>query len=162
LTPSTALVLVRIAWVGAILAGVVAILVGLASGTNGGNSSMGSPRAGFGPGFAFEAQENPESANAAAPRADLNQRSEGQIPGESRLSSGPPRASGDKRPADELGGAGGSTPVATPQPAPRPKPTPAPRPKPKPAPPQTPVESQPAVTVAVQPSITVANNNDGP
>jgi outer membrane biosynthesis protein TonB len=161
LTPSNGLVIVRIAWLVAVLVGLLAILVGLLSGTDGGDSSRGSPQAAFAPGFAFEAQEKAESTRAAAPREDRNQRAKGQIPGESHPGSDAPGGS-----AGQPGDAGGSEPVVTPQPeptpAPRPEPTPAPRPKPTPTPPQIPVSSQPAAPEPVQPPAIVANNNDGP
>jgi hypothetical protein len=157
LTPSNGLVIVRIAWLAAILVGLLAILAGLHSA--GGDSSGGSPPAAVAPGFAFKAQEKTESAEAAAPRDDRNPRVKDQIPGESRSSSGGPSGS-----AGQPGDAGGREPVVTsqPRPTPQPKPTPAPRPKPTPAPPQVPVSSQPAPLAPVQPPVTVANNNDGP
>lgn len=154
--------MVRIAWITAILLCLLAILVGLLAATDGSESSKGSPQAAFGPGFAFEAQEKAQSVEIAAPRGDRNQRARGQIPGEGRPGTGAPSGS-----AGQTGEAGGSAPAATPEPkpapAPEPKPTPAPRPKPAPAPPQVPVSSQPAPPEPVQPSVTVANNNtDGP
>lgn len=154
MTPSHGLVIVRIAWLAAILVGLLVILAGLLTATDGGDPSNGSPA----PGFAFEAQA-PESAEAAAPRDDRNQRVKAQIRGESRPSSGAP-----SEPAGQPGDTGGRAPVVTPQPTPtpQPKPTPAPKPKPAPAPPQVPVSSQPAPTAPVQPTVTVANNNDGP
>lgn len=145
--------IVRIAWLVAVLVGLLAILVGLLSGTDGGDSSRGSPQAAFGPGFAFEAQEKAESTKTAAPRDDRNQRAKGQIPGESHPGSDAPGGS-----AGQPGDAGGSEPVVTPQP----EPTPAPRPKPTPTPPQIPVSSQPAAPEPAQPPVIVANNNDGP
>jgi hypothetical protein len=165
LTPSAGLLIVRIAWITAILVGVLAILVGLLSGTDGGDSSAGSSETAFAPGFGFEAQPEAQSAKPPARRDDRVRRAEVQLAAESRPSSGAPSRSAG-RPADD----GGSTPVATPQPAPQPKPTPAPQPKPTPAPqpkptpapPQLPVSSQPAPPEPVQPNITVANNNDGP
>jgi hypothetical protein len=152
-------VIVRIAWLVAILVGLLAILVGLLS--NGGDPYRGSPQAGFAPGFAFEAQEKAESAETVAPPDDRNQRAKGQIPGENHPGSDAPSGS-----AGQTGDAGGSEPVVTPQPeptpAPKPKPTPAPQVKPAPAPPQVPVSSQPAAPEPVQPPVVVANNNDGP
>jgi outer membrane biosynthesis protein TonB len=161
LTPSTGLLIVRITWIAAILVGVLAVLVGLLSGSDGDDSSGGSPETAFAPGFAFEAQQNAESPKTPAARDDRSRRAKGQLPGESRLTSGEPSGSADQ-PAND----GGNTPVATPQPepqpAPQPEPQPAPRPKPTPAPPQLPVSSQPAPPAPVEPGITVANNNDGP
>jgi outer membrane biosynthesis protein TonB len=161
LTPSAGLLIVRIVWITAILVGVLAILLGLLSGSDGGNSSKGSPEAAFGPGFTFEAQPNAEGAKTPALRDDRSRRAKGQIPQESPSSSGASTGSA-VQPADD----GGSTPVATPQPEPqpepRPTPTPAPRPKPTPAPPQLPVAPQPAPPEPALPGITVANNNDGP
>ena len=149
--------IVRIAWLVAILVGLLAILVGLLSGTDGVDSSRGSPQAGFAPGFAFEAQEKAESAGTAAPPHDRNQRAKGQIPVESH-----PGSDAGSGSAGQPGDAGVSEPVVTPQPeptpAPRPKPAPAPRPKPTPTPPQIPVSSQPAPPEPVQPPA----NNDGP
>jgi hypothetical protein len=145
----------------AILVGGLAILVGLLSGSDGRDSSGGSPEAAFAPGFAFDARQRAESAKTPAPPEDRNRRGKGQITGESRPSSGAPSGSAGQ-PADN----GESTPVATPQPepqpAPRPTPTPAPRPKPTPAPPQLPVSTQSPPPEPVQPAVTVANNNDGP
>ena len=155
--------MVRIAWITAILMCLLVILLGLLAATDGGDSSKGSPQAAFGPGFAFEAQEKPPSVEIAAPRGDRNQQARGQISGESRPGTGAPGGS-----AVQTGEAGGTAPAVTPQPkptpAPRPKPTPAPQPKPAPAPapPQVPVSSQPAPPEPVQPPVTVANNNDGP
>lgn len=153
--------IVRIAWLAAIVVGLLAILAGLLSGTDGGDSSGGSPQAALAPGFAFEAQEKTESAEAAAPRDDRNQRVKGQVPGESRPSSGAPSGSGGE-PGDTGGRAPVVTPQPTPTPAPKPKPTPTPQPKPAPVPPQVPVSSQPAPPEPVQPPAIVANNNDGP
>ena len=155
--------MVRIAWITAILLGLLVILLGLLRATDGGDSSKGSPLAAFGPGFAFEAQGKVPSAEIAAPRGDRNQQATGRIPGESRSGTGAPSGS-----AGQTGEAGGSAPAATPEPqpapAPEPKPTPAPRPKPAPAPQQVPVSSQPAPPEPVQTPVTVANNNntDGP
>jgi hypothetical protein len=152
---------VRITWVTAVLVGGLAILVGLLSGSDGGDSSVSSPEAAFAPGFAFDAQQKAEGAQTPASQDDRNRRGKGQITGESRPSSAAPSGSAGQ-PADN----GESTPVATPQPEPqpppRPTPTPAPRPKPTPAPPQLPVSTPPAPPEPVQPAITVANNNDGP
>lgn len=162
MTPSTGLVVVRIAWITAIVLGLVVIVVGLLAATDGGDSSKGSPQAAFGPGFDFEAQEKAQSVEIAAPRGDPNRRARGQIPGESRPGSGGPSGS-----AGQTGEGGESAPAATPEPkpapAPEPKPAPAPRPKPAPSPPQVPVSSQPAPPEPVQSPVTVANNNtDGP
>jgi hypothetical protein len=158
LTPSNGLVIVRIAWLAAILVGVLAILLGWLSG-GGGNPS--GEQAASAPGFAFEAQQKTESAEAAAPRDDRNQRAKGQILVGSRPGSDAP--SGSAGPPDDTGG---GAPVVTrqptPTPSPKPKPTPAPQPKPTPAPPQVPVSSQPAPPEPVQPPVIVANNNDGP
>jgi outer membrane biosynthesis protein TonB len=153
--------MVRIAWMTAILMGLLVILLGLLSATDGGDSSKRSPLAAFGPGFAFEAQGKVPSEEIAAPRGDRNQQAIGGIPGESRLGTGAPSGS-----AGQTGEVGGSAPAATPEPnpapAPEPKPTPSPQPKPAPAP-QVPVSSQPAPPEPVQPPVTVANNNtDGP
>jgi hypothetical protein len=155
--------MVRIAWITAILLCLLVILLGLLAATDGGESSKGSPQAAFGPGFAFEGQEKAKSVEIAAPQGDRNHRARGQIPGESRPGTAAPLGS-----AGQTGEAGGTAPAVTPQPkpapAPRPKPTPtpAPPPKPAPAPQQVPVSSQPAPTEPVQPPVTVANNNDGP
>ena len=151
--------MVRIAWITAILLG---ILVALLAATDGGDSSKGSPLAAFGPGFAFEAPEKAQSAEIAAPRRDPNQQARGQISGESRPGTGALSGS-----AGQTGEAGGPAPAAAPEPkpapAPEPKPTPAPRPKPAPAPQRVPVSSQPAPPGPVQTPVTVANNNtDGP
>jgi hypothetical protein len=147
----------------AILAGVLAILVALISGTDGGDSSGGSHQAASAPGFAFQAQEKSESARTAAPRDDRNRPANGQVRREGR-----PSSAGPSRSTDQPEDAGGTAPVVTPQPAPQPNPTPAPRPKPTPPPrPQPPpalpqAPAQPAPPEAVQPPITIANNNDGP
>jgi hypothetical protein len=135
-------VVVRIAWLAAILVGVLAILLGLLSG-GGGDPSR--EQAASAPGFAFEAQQKTESAEAAAPRDDRNQRAKGQILVGSRPGSDAP--SGSAGPPDDTGG---GAPEVTPQPAPTP------------APPQVPVSSQPAPPEPVQPPVIVANNNDGP
>ena len=133
------------------LAGVLAILMALLSGTNGGESPVSAP------GFAFEAQERSESAKTEAPRDDRNEPANGQTPAESGPSSDAPSGS-----ADQPGDANVSEPVVTPQPAPRPKVPPPPRLKPPPPPP-APVSSQPAPPEPVQPSVNIANNNnDGP
>jgi hypothetical protein len=132
------------------LAGVLAILMALLSGTNGGESPVSAP------GFAFEAQERSESAKTEAPRDDRNEPANVQTPAESGPSSGAPSGS-----ADQPGDAGVSEPVVTPQPAPRPKPPPPL--KLPPPPPPAPVSSQPAPPEPVQPSVNIANNNnDGP
>ena len=154
--------MVRIAWITAILLGLLVILLGLLAATDGGDSSKGPPQAAFGPGFAFKAQEEAQSAEIAAPPGDRNQQARGQIPGESHPGTGAPSGS-----AGQTGEAGGSAPAATPEPkpapTPEPKPAPAPRPKPAPPPPPVPVSSQPAPPEPVQPPVTVANNNsDGP
>jgi outer membrane biosynthesis protein TonB len=154
-------VIVRIAWITAILVGLLAILAGLLSSTDGGDSSRGSPEAAFAPGFAFEAQEKTESAEAAAPSGDRSRRVKGQLSGESRPSPGAPSGSAGQ-PKDTGGRAPVVTPEPTPTPSPKPKPTPAPQPKPTPAPPPVPVSSQPAPPEPVQPPVIVANNNDGP
>jgi periplasmic protein TonB len=148
---------VRIVWITAILAGVLAILMALLSGTKGGDSSSGSHQAASAPGFAFEAQERSESAKTEAPRDDRNEPANGQTPAESDPSSDAPSGS-----ADQPGDAGVSEPVVTPQPAPRPKVPPPPRLKLPPPPPPAPVSSQPPPPEPVQPSVNVANNNDGP
>jgi outer membrane biosynthesis protein TonB len=153
--------MVRIAWITAILLCLLVILLGLLAASDGGESSKGSPEAAFGPGFAFKGQEKAQSVEIAAPRGDRNHRARSQIPGESRPSTAAPSGS-----VGQTGEAGGSAPAATPEPkpapAPEPKPTPAPQPKPAPAPARVPVSSQPASPEPVQPSVTVANNNDGP
>ena len=151
--------MVRIAWITAILLGLLVILLGLLAATDCGESSKESPQAAFGPGFAFEAQGKAQSVEIAPPRGDRHHRARGQIPGESRPGTGAPGSAG------ETGEAGGSAPAATPEPkpapAPEPKPAPAPQAKPAPAPTQVPVSSQPPEPV--QPSVTVANNHtDGP
>jgi outer membrane biosynthesis protein TonB len=152
---------VRIAWITAILVGLLAIVVGLLSGSDGGDSSRASPEAAFAPGLAFEAQQKAHSAKTPAPRDDRSRRAKGQIPEQSRPSSGAPSGSADQ-PAQDNGRAPVVTPQPTPTPAPKPKPTPAPQPKPSPAPPQVPVSSQPPPPQAVQPPAIVANNNNGP
>ena len=153
--------IVRIAWLVAIVVGLLAILVGLLSGTDGGDPFRGSPQAEFAPGFAFEAQAKAESARTAAPPDSRSQRPKDRIAGESHPGSDAPSGSAGQ-PADT----GGRAPVVTtqpePTPAPKPKPTPAPQPKPAPAPPPVPVSSQPAAPEPVQPPVIVANNNDGP
>jgi hypothetical protein len=165
LTPSAGLLMVRIAWVTAILAGVLAILFGLLSGTDGGDSSGGSHQSASAPGFAFEVQEKPERPGPAVLRDDRNKPADVRIPGEA-----PPGSGAPSRLADQPGDAGGGAPDVTSQPAPQPKPTPAPRPnpqppprpKPPPPPPQAPVTSQPTPPEPVQAPINIANNNDGP
>lgn len=153
--------IVRIAWIVAILAGLLALLVGLLSQPDGGDSSGTSPKAAFAPGFAFEAQEKAESPKTAVPRDDRSRRAQDQISGDSRPSHGASSGS-HVQPGD----VGGRAPVVTvqpkPTPAPQPKPTPAPQPKPTPAPPRVPVSSPPAPPGPVQPPAIVANNNDGP
>jgi hypothetical protein len=154
-------VIVRIAWIGAILGGVVAVLVGLLSGADGGDSSGVSPQATSPPGFAFSAQAKAESGKTAAPRGDRSQRAKGHIHEESRLNSG--TSSGSAGPPEN---ASGSAPVVTsqpePQPALKPRPTPPRQPRPTPAPPPIPVSSPPAPPAPVQAPATVANNNNDP
>jgi outer membrane biosynthesis protein TonB len=165
LTPSAGLQIVRIAWVTAILAGVLAILFGLLSGTDGGDSTGGSHQAASAPGFVFEAQEKPERPGPAVLRDDRNKPADVRISEE--RPSGSDAVSGS---TDQPGDAGGGAPDVTSQPAPQPKPTPAPRPNPPPAPrpkpppppPQVPVTSQPTLPEPVQAPVNIANNNDGP
>jgi hypothetical protein len=149
--------MVRIAWVTAILLGVLAIVVGWLSGTHGGGSdrTQGASASWTPPGFAFEAEKNAEEAQA--PQDHRRRGTEHQIPAEGRSSSGG-RNGSVGQPADT----GAGTPLPTPQPEPPSRPAPAPRPKPAPAPPQIPVPAQPAPPEPVQPPVTVANNNDGP
>jgi hypothetical protein len=158
LTPSSGLLIVRIVWIAAILVGVLAILVGLLSGTDGG-PSRDPPQAASAPGFSFEAQQKPESANAPAAHEDRNRVAK-RIPVASRPSSGVQSGSADQ-PVDAGGDAPTVTPSPEPEPAPQPRPTPTHRPSPPPAAPQPPVSPQPAPPQPVQPAI-VANNNDGP
>lgn len=149
--------MVRIAWVTAILLGVLAILVGWLSGTPGGGSDR---TQGASAGFAFEGQKNAEEAQAGAPPDNPRRRTE-HVSAKSPSSSGG-RSGSVSQPADT----GAPTPVSRPQqdpdpqPAPQPRPAPAPRPQPTPPPPQIP--AQPAPATPIQPPVTVANNNDGP
>ena len=159
LTPSSGLLMVRIAWLAAILGGVLAVLVGLLSGTDGGPSE-GSPPAAFAPGFTFEGQEKAGSTKTAAAREDRNQAAEHRIPAESRPSSGAPSESAGQQ-VDVGGAAPTVTPRPEPEPAPQPRPAPKPQPTPTPAPSQPPVSPQPAPPQPAQPAV-VANNNDGP
>jgi DNA-binding SARP family transcriptional activator len=158
---ATGLQIFRIAWVAALLVSVLVFLVGLFSGSDGGDSSQQTSKVALAPPPApvvgGEAQKKAQKTKNAGPQDDRSQRAKEQAPGHSHSSSGVPRGS-----AAQPGDAGGGAPVVTPQPAPRPKPAPAPRPKPTPAPPQVPVSSQPAPPEQDQTTVTVANNNTGP
>jgi hypothetical protein len=131
------LMAVRIAWITAILVCVVAILIGLVSGTGSGNSSRQFP------GFAFSggvsegrdsSQQSPEPVSfdpavatvGAAARRDRKGRAMKGAAGDSHYRSGVPTRSGSQ-PEDTGGG-------RTPEITPRPKPTQAPQGDPAEAP----------------------------
>ena len=146
---ATGLPIFRIAGVAAILVLVLVFLVGLFSGTDGGDSSQQEPKVAFVPPAApvvgGEAQEKAQKTKPPGPQEDRNQRAREQAPG-----------------AGQPGDAGGVAPVVTPGPKPpqtsRPKPPQTSRPKPPQAPP--PVSEGPPAPV--EPTVTVANNNTGP
>jgi hypothetical protein len=152
LTPSSGLVIVRIAWISAILFGVLAILIGLLSGPGG--SSGGSSQRAFDPGFAFAPQANAKREQTPAPPAHRSRRPKREV----HVDSPAAPARSVSQPVDS----GGRAPVRAPPSVPAPQPRPTPRPKPAPAPPQAPVSAPPAAPAAVQTPVTVANNNDGP
>lgn len=158
---ATGLLLFRIAWVAAILVSVLAFLVGMFSGADGGDPSQQGPKVAFAPPaapvFAGEAQNKAQKTKTPGPQDDRNQRAREQAPGAGQYTSGVPRGS-----AAQPGDAGGGAPVVTPGPRPpqasQPKPPPASQPKPPPASP--PVSASPPAPVETP--VTVANNNTGP
>jgi hypothetical protein len=154
---STGFLIFRVAWVTAILVSALVFLVGLLSGDDSsqrtGEVASTPPAA---PVIGGEPEKKTQKTRTARPQDGRSRHAKVQAPGESDSSSGAPRGS-----AAEPGGAGGGTPVVTPEPSPRPKPTPAPRPKPTPAPPQVPVSSQPTPAEPAQTTDVIANNNIG-
>jgi hypothetical protein len=155
LTPSTVPVIVRIAWITAILIPMLVILGELFSG---GDSSQQTPEVASTPPAApddgVEAQKEGQKTKSGAPQDDRSELAKEQAPGGSHSSSGVPPLS-----AAQPGDAGGRPPVVTPEP----KPPRAPRPKPPRAPPEVPVSSQPPVSespsIPVEATDTVGNNN---
>jgi hypothetical protein len=146
---ATGLVIFRMAGVAAIPVLVLVFLVGLFSGTDGGDSSQQAPKVAFappaGPVVGGEAQKRAQKTKTPGPQDNRNQRAREQAPG-----------------AGQPGDAGSVAPVVTPGPKPpqtsQPKPPQTSQPKPPQAPPPV-SESPPA---PVEPTVTVANNNTGP
>ena len=154
---ATGLPIFRIAGVAAIPVLVLVFLVGLFSGTDGGDSSQQEPKVAFVPPAApvvgGEAQKKAQKTKPPGPQEDRNQRAREQAPG-----------------AGQPGDAGGVAPVVTPGPKPpqasQPKPPQASQPKPPQASQPKPPQASPPVSVSppapVETPVTVANNNTGP
>jgi hypothetical protein len=152
--------IVRIAWITAILIPVLIILSALLSGTDGGNSSQRSPEVASASPPASVA--GPEAQKTAVPPNDRIGQAKGQASGDNHSGSGAPRGSVAKPPD---GGAPAVTPRPTPPQTTRPKPPRTPRPTPPQATGEIPAASEPPVSEspsATVPTTVTVNDDIGP
>jgi outer membrane biosynthesis protein TonB len=152
--PSTVSVIVRIAWITAILIPVLIVVSDLFSGSDGGDSPQTLPDVASALPVGVEAPKKAQKTKTEAAQDDRSQRHHEQAPGGTRSAI---------QPGDAVEGVPVVTPGPKPPQAPEPKPPQAPEPKPPQTPPKIPAPSQPPVTESppapVQATITVANNN---